>query len=60
MEGQRSQFHYGSITTKDLLLEYQARVKSQFHYGSITTYVDLESSEYAFEIVSIPLWFDYN
>ncbi len=37
-----SQFHYGSITTKEkkecLTVEF---LKSQFHYGSITTYFNL-------------------
>ncbi len=32
---------------------------SQFHYGSITTAIEHERT-YKAEIVSIPLWFDYN
>ena len=32
-----SQFHYGSIKTKVLLLNEQDKFLSQFHYGSIKT-----------------------
>ena len=57
-----SQFHYGSITTKDLFLEYNLAVsiKSQFHYGSITTGLFWSPTQLRILIVSIPLWFDYN
>ena len=35
----RSQFHYGSIKTKQQQFSIDANKKSQFHYGSIKTII---------------------
>ena len=52
-----SQFHYGSIKTKQLeLIKWQLNA-SQFHYGSIKTLE--KNKQFSLSInVSIPLWFD--
>ena len=52
-----SQFHYGSIKTKEEQFSLTIKNKSQFHYGSIKT-SHRGSKEYYLYGVSIPLWFD--
>ena len=55
-----SQFHYGSITTKNEKdIQRHRLTVSQFHYGSITT-IKKGITRKRSKKVSIPLWFDYN
>jgi len=53
------QFHSGSIQTLNRLCESRGNDMFQFHSGSIQT-VAGKLSEWTFNVVSIPLWFDSN